>query len=200
MPKPDKPLKTGFTPLRAKLVDLPPPPPKPPAPPAPEPAATAIEPAPAPAAQPKDVKPSKPLPPAVSLALELVNRSDREVCGWTYGRGKAPDTPVITIVLNAIHPEVAAALNAKDAQKLAWLTGLAFAEGLWLQHWKPTWKALQARLRAELLPPEKRNVTGLLFLAETVARHPLVQAVAQRACQEPPPSDGCLSMGQIALP
>ena len=200
MPKPGKPLKTGFTPLRAKLVDLPPPPPKPPEPPAPEPAATAIEPAPASAAPPKDVKPSKPLPPAVSLALELVSRADREVHGWAYAKDRAKEPTTVVLVLNAIHPEVAAALNAKDAQKLAWLTGLVFAEGLWLQHWKPTWKALQARLRAELLPPEKRNVTGMLFLAEALARHPLVQAVAQRACHEPPPSDGRLPMGQIALP
>ena len=199
MPKPDKPLKTAFTPLRAKLVDLPPPPPKPPEPPAPEPAATA-PPAPAPpAAQPKDVKPSKPLPPAVILALELVSRSDREVCGWTYARGKAPDTPVITIVLNAMHPEVAVALGAKDAPRLTRLIALALAEGLWMQNWKPVWAALQAKLRQELLPPQQQKVVGMLFLAETVARHPLVQDVAQRACNEPPPSDGRLAMGQIAL-
>ena len=46
------------------------------------------------------------------------------------------------------------------------------------------WRALQTRLRAELLPPEKRNVTGTLFLAEPLARHPLVQAVAQRLCTD----------------
>ena len=136
----------------------------------------------------------------VTLALELVSRTDREVHGWAYAKDRAKESPSIVLVLNTLHPEVAAALNAKDAQKLAWLTGLAFAEGLWLQHWKPTWKALQARLRAELLPPEKRNVPGMLFLAETLARHPLVQDAAHRACQEPPPSDGRLPMGQIALP
>jgi hypothetical protein len=202
MPKPDKPLKTAFTPLRAKLADLPPPPPKPPEPPAPLPA-QAPPPATNPAQKPDPTaaktKEAKPLPPAVTLTLELVSRADRAVCGWAYGRGKAPDTPQITIVLNAIHPEVAAALGAKDAQKLAWLAGLAFAEGLWLQHWKPTWKALQDRLRAETLPPEKQQITGMLFLSEALARHPLVQDVAQRACHEPLPSDGRLPMGSIPL-
>jgi hypothetical protein len=139
------------------------------------------------------------LPPAVSLALELVSRSDREVCGWTYARGNAPDTPVITIVLNATHPEVAVALGAKDAPRLTRLIALALAEGLWMQHWKPVWAALQAKLRAELLPPENRNVPGMLFLSEALARHPLVQAVAQRACNESLPEDGRLPMGQIAL-
>jgi hypothetical protein len=210
MPKPDKPLKTAFTPLRAKLVDLPPPPPKLPAPPAPlsAQAAPPATPAPAPAAtnpaqQPDPTaaktKEAKPLPPAVELQLELVSRADREVHGWCYSSGRSSERPTITLVLNGLHPEVAAALNAKDHARLARLVGLAWAEGLWIQHWKPTWRALQATLRAELLPPEKQNVTGMLFLAETLARHPLVQAVAQRACNEPPPSDGRLPMGSIPL-
>ena len=109
--------------------------------------------------------------------------------GWCYSSGGSPERPTITL-----------ALNAKDHARLARLVGLAWAEGLWVQHWKPTWRALQARLRAELLPPEKQRIPGLLFLAEALARHPLVQQVAQRACQEPPPSDGRLPMGQIALP
>ena len=134
------------------------------------------------------------------LALELVSRSDREVCGWTYARGKAPDTPVITIVLNAMHPEVAVALGAKDAPRLTRFIALALAEGLWMQHWKPVWAALQVKLRAELLPPEKQRLPGMLFLAEALVRHPLVQAVAQRLCTEPLPDDGRLPMGQIALP
>jgi hypothetical protein len=135
----------------------------------------------------------------VTLALELVRRSDREVCGWTYARGNAPDTPVITIVLNAMHPEVTVALGAQDAPRLRRLIALALAEGLWMQNWKPVWAALQAKLRAELLPPEKQRIPGMLFLAEALARHPLVQAVVQRLYTEPAPSDGRLPMGAIAL-
>jgi hypothetical protein len=198
MPKPDKPLKTAFTPLRAKLAGLPPPPPKPPAPPAPEPAQAPPPAKPDPTAA--KAKEAKPLPPAVDLQLELVARADREVHGWWYANGRrSSERPTLTLVLNGLHPDVAAALNAKDHARLARLVGLAWAEGLWLQHWKPTWRALQARLRAELLPPEKQNVPGMLFLAETLARHPLVQAVAQRACDEPLPDDGRLPMGSIPL-
>jgi hypothetical protein len=122
------------------------------------------------------------------------------VHGWAYAQERAKEPVTVVLVLNAIHPEVAAALGAKDAPRLARLIALAWAEGLWLQHWRPAWSALQAKLRAELLPPEKQRIPGLLFLAETLARHPLVQAAAKRACTEPPPSDGRLPMGQIALP
>jgi hypothetical protein len=204
MPKHDKPLKTAFTPLRAKLVDLPPPPHKPPAPPAPLPAQAAP-----PATQPAQkadptaakTREAKPLPPAVDLQLEVVSRADREVHGWCYCSGRSSsERPTTTLLLNGLHPDVAAALNAKDHARLARLVGLAWAEGLWAQHWKPTWRALQATLRADLLPPEKQNVTGMLFLAEALARHPLVQSVAQRLCTEPLPDDGRLPMGQIALP
>ena len=139
------------------------------------------------------------MPAAVTLALELVSRADREVHGWAYAKYRAKEPTSIVLVLNAIHPEVAAALGTKDAQKLAWLAGLAFAEGFWLQHWKPTWRALQATLRAELLAPEKQRVPGLLFLAEALARHPLVQKVAQRACTEALPDDGRLPIGSIPL-
>ena len=76
---------------------------------------------------------------------------------------------------------------------------MAFAEGLWLQHWRPTWKALQAKLLAELLPPKTQRIPRLLFLSEALARHPLVQAVAQRASHEPAPSRGRLPMGSIPL-
>jgi hypothetical protein len=122
------------------------------------------------------------------------------VHGWAYAQDRAKESTSIVLVLNTLHPAVAAAFNAQDHARLARLVGLAWAESLWLQHWKPTWRALQATLRAELLPPEKQRIPGLLFLAEALARHPLVQAVAQRACHEPPPSDGRLPMGQIALP
>ena len=145
-------------------------------------------------------KEAKPLPPAaVTLALERVSRADREVHGWTYVRPDVPDAPAITIVLNAAHPEVAASIGAKDAPHLTRLIALALAEGLWLRRAKPTWKRLHAKLRAELLPPEKRDIPGLLFLAETLARHPLVQEVARRACTEPIPDDGRLAMGSIPL-
>ena len=184
------------TPLRAKLAELPPPArPKPAEPPAPSSAPPAQKPEPTVAKAKED----KPLPAAVTLALELVSRADREVHGWAYAKDRAKESTSIVLVLNTLHPEVAAAFNAQDHARLARLVGLAWAEGLWLQHWKPTWRALQATLRADHLPPEKQNVTGMLFLAETLARHPLVQAVAQRACTEPPPSDGRLPMGSIPL-
>ena len=59
------------------------------------------------------------MPSAVTLALELVSRADREVHGWVYAKDRAKQSTSIVLVLNALHPEVAAALNAQDAQKVA---------------------------------------------------------------------------------
>ena len=195
MPKPDKPLKTAFTPLRAKPVGLPPPPPKAPAP---EPAQAAPFP-PTPSLQaPQAPKPDKPLPAEVQLALELVERPDRCVAGWCYRDKSQPQQARLVLVANLAHDGLASALQAKDARALSRWCGLVLAEALMAGGFRPMLCALQAAFRQELLAPEQRQVRGWLFLGETIARHPTMRLAAEQLCAQPPPK-ARLPLGSVSL-
>jgi hypothetical protein len=119
----------------------------------------------------------KPLPATVEVWLELVSRPDRQTHAWA-GLARSGDRRGIVIALNAAHRLVAKALQGRDDETLAFLVALPLAETLIRRRREPFVAAALERICAILLPEEKREISGWLFLSELLAAGPHLKAAA----------------------
>jgi hypothetical protein len=165
--------------LRAKVTPLPA------SPFALQPEPTALATAPAdegpPQQQPPEPAPAKPkaLPAAVEIWLELVARPDGQVPAWAT-LAQSGDRRGIVVTLNAGHRLVAKALRERDGEALAFLAALPLAETLIRRRREPFVAAALERIRHILVPEEKRQISGWLFLSEVLAASPQLSAAAAK--------------------
>jgi hypothetical protein len=130
------------------------------------------------------------LPPDLPIYVQTERRDDRQVPTCSYlatHQGKR----VLVLILNTAHPLITHALSTHRASvtgkadphpayTLAWWIGIAWAERLMMHHRDLPLQAALARVRRLLVPPDKQDVRGLLFLASCLASsQPVTDAVAK---------------------
>jgi len=117
----------------------------------------------------KEKRPSEPMPRAVEIWLEMVDRPDRCVFGWAYLGARPGQRQGVGIALNEHHYLVEQSLLAGDSRTLALLVALSLSELLLRRH--VAWiAATHAKVRAVLLTPDQQKVaSSIQFLAEAIA-------------------------------